>query len=81
MSDSQRTLAGAPTEQPEIAGSTVAECLDELDRLVSAGAIEVGSRNYALLAYLIDHRLKAGPDVPVKAYSIAVDVSASPIIL
>jgi hypothetical protein len=68
-------MVEAPTEK---LGTTLAECLEELDRLVRAGALEVGSRGYALLSYLIDHHLKVGPDVPVKAYSIAVDVLDRP---
>jgi tetratricopeptide (TPR) repeat protein len=50
------------------------DCFDALDRLIRGGALVPESRNFALLAYLIEHYLAFGPGVQIKAYSIAVDV-------
>jgi tetratricopeptide (TPR) repeat protein len=64
-----------PAEKRE---ASLAECLDALDRLVRGGALDVGSRGYNLLTFLIDHYQKFGPGLPIKAYSIAVDVLDRP---
>lgn len=74
MSENLQTFVVSQTDQLGNAAPTLVECLEELDRLVRAGALEAGSRGYALLTYLIDHHFSAGPDVPMKAFSIAIDV-------
>jgi tetratricopeptide (TPR) repeat protein len=79
MTEDRANLTGLTTKPSDDATKgSLAECLDALDRLVRKGALEDGSRGYHLLAYLIDHHQKFGPGVPVKAYSIAVDVLERP---
>jgi tetratricopeptide (TPR) repeat protein len=75
MVDNRQSSMDAPTIDAEQSiEPSLAECLEALERLVRNGALEVNSRGYDLLTYLIDHHLKFGPGVPIKAYSIAVDV-------
>lgn len=61
--------AGATLRRPE-----AVDCLEQLDRLVQRGALAPEARSHALLSYLIEHYLRSGPGVPIKAYAIAVDV-------
>lgn len=49
-------------------------CMEQLERLVVQGALSPEARGYALLSYLIEHYLASGPNVPIKAYAIALDV-------
>lgn len=56
----------------------LALCIKQLDRLVENGAMAPETRSYSLLTYLIDHYVKHGSGVPVKAYAIAVDVFGRP---
>lgn len=50
------------------------DCLEQLNRFVRSGVLAPDTRAYVLLSYLVDHYLTQGPDVPIKAYGIALDV-------
>lgn len=65
VSDQQHTSGKRPVH---------VDCLEQLDRLVRSGVLAPDTRAYVLLSYLIDHYLTQGPDIPIKAYGIALDV-------